>query len=103
MKIHHREDKGEGMFYIEMDGEEVGWMTYAREDEDHVTIEHTVVKDVLKGKGAGKQLMTEAVSWARANGQRVSATCSFALGLFEKVAEYQDVWEKQAGAGHKKR
>lgn len=94
MEIRHKEIKGQGMFYIQEDGTTLGSMSYTKTDEHHIIIEHTNVDDVLKGRGAGKQLMSEAVSWARNKNIRVGATCTFAQALFEKVDSYQDVWDK---------
>jgi uncharacterized protein len=65
MEIKHKELKGQGIFFIEENGHTAGRMTYRWEGEDMIVIEHTNVDEVLKGKGAGKQLVASAVQWAR--------------------------------------
>lgn len=95
MDIKHRELKDNGFFIIEVEGEVLGEMSYRRSDNTHITINHTEVDDRLRGKGAGKQLLSKAVSWARENNIKVKATCTFAESLFQTVTEFQDVWEKR--------
>lgn len=94
MEILHKEVRNKGAFYIEEDGKRLAEMAYSRYSEGHITIDHTEVDNALRGKGAGKQMLTRAVEWARENNVRITAVCSFAHSLFEKIPDFEDVWEK---------
>jgi uncharacterized protein len=43
-----------------------------------------------------RKLLDTAVAWARANKQRVIATCTYAKGQFEKDPTIRDVLDKAA-------
>ena len=45
----------------------------------------------LKGKNAGKQLVTAAVEYARKNKIKILPLCPFARSVFERVKEFGDV------------
>lgn len=90
-----REDKGhKGSFYIEEADERLAEMTFSLAGDHRIIIDHTEVSDVLRGKGAGKQLVTAAVAWARETRKKILPLCPFARSVFEKVPEFQDVWDK---------
>jgi predicted GNAT family acetyltransferase len=91
MEIKQNDDGKNGIFYIELDGETVGKMTYSWSGTDRILITHTEVSDVLKGKGAGKQLVTKAVEFAREKGIKIVPLCSFARRIFDTVPEFSDV------------
>jgi predicted GNAT family acetyltransferase len=91
MEIKQKDDGKNGIFYIELDGETVGKMTYSWSGTDRILITHTEVSDVLKGKGAGKQLVTKAVEFAREKGIKIVPLCSFARRIFDTVPEFSDV------------
>jgi uncharacterized protein len=91
--VHHDEA---GEFYIEQDGGRVARMTYTRTDPRAITIDHTEVGDVLRGKGAGKLLVTAAVEWARAEGITITPVCRFARATFDKDPSLADVLAPRA-------
>jgi uncharacterized protein len=45
----------------------------------------------MRGTGAGKTLLEEAVQWARSEGKRLVPRCAYAKSLFDKTPAYQDV------------
>jgi predicted GNAT family acetyltransferase len=94
MEILHKEARNRGAFYIEEGGQKLAEMVYSRYSEGHITIDHTEVDNALRGRGAGKKMLTRAVEWAREHGVRITPVCSFAHSLFEKISEFEDVWEK---------
>ena len=51
---------------------------------------HTGVRGALKGQGAGKRLVEEAVVWAAAQGLGVVPHCEFAKREFDKAKERGD-------------
>ncbi len=95
MEVLHKELKSKGIFYIEENGKPLANMYYSRYSPEHIVIDHTEVDDALRGKGAGKQMVARAVEWARENNIRVTPACPFAHSLFQKITDFQDVWEKE--------
>ena len=87
MNIEHKE----GAFTIQHDGQQAGLLTYTKQGNDRISIDHTEVDDILKGKGAGKQLVKAAVDFAREKNLKVIPSCPFAAHLFEKETDWQDV------------
>ena len=91
MEVKQRENERKGIFYIEKDGEMVGEMTYVWAGTDRIIIDHTEVSEKLKGMGAGKQMVTKAVLFARENNIKIIPLCPFAKSVFDKVPEFSDV------------
>jgi uncharacterized protein len=80
-----------GAFFIEENGKRVAEMTFSKAGDTRIIIDHTEVSDVLRGKGAGKQLVSAAVDYARKNNIKIIPLCPFAKSVFDKVKEFQDV------------
>lgn len=92
MEIQHESNSSKGAFYIEIDGERLGEMTYTKAGDDRIIIDHTEVSDKLRGKGAGVQLVKASVLYAREKGLKIIPLCPFAKSVFErKHEEYKDV------------
>lgn len=91
MDIKHSDDSVKGMFFIEMDGKTVAKMTYVYAGPKQFIIDHTEVGPELKGQGAGKKLVEQAVEFARKNDLKILPLCPFAKSVFEKTPEYNDV------------
>ena len=91
MEIQQQDDGLKGKFYIQLDNQEVAQMSYVWAGNESIIIEHTEVNDVLKGKGAGKQLLMQAVAFARQKGIKIVPICSFVKSVIEKSEDLQDV------------
>lgn len=91
MEILQKDDNKKGSFYIEIENEILAEMTYVWAGTDKIIIDHTEVNEKLKGKGAGKQLVTKAVEFARAKNIKILPLCPFAKSVFDKVEEFRDV------------
>lgn len=91
MTIQQKENDSKGSFYIEENGERLAEMTYSKAGEDRIIIDHTHVDDKLRGKGAGKQLVSAAVAHARKKNLKIVPLCPFARSVFDKVQEFRDV------------
>ncbi len=89
--ISHEEHGKGGIFYLESDGARVAEMTYRRNGEARIVIDHTYVDVSLRGKGVARELLDAAVAWARATGTKVSATCSYVIVQFARDSSLQDV------------
>jgi len=91
MEVKQENDSKKGMFYIEQDGKVVAEMTYVWAGPKKIIINHTEVNDILKGQGAGKQMLSKAVEFVRENGLKIIPLCPFVKSVFDKTPEYDDV------------
>lgn len=91
MEVKNEENGAKGAFYIEIENERLGEMTYVKAGDDKIIIDHTEVSEKLKGKGAGLQLVRAAVEMAREKGIKIIPLCPFAKSVFDKKAEFADV------------
>lgn len=91
MQIQFDESASKGAFYIAENGSRLAEMTFSKAGDSMIIIDHTDVSDALRGKGAGKQLVSAAVDYARKNNIKILPLCPFAKSVFEKVKEFQDV------------
>ena len=91
MEIQHRDDGKKGVFYIEQENKVLAEMTYVWVGSDRIIIDHTAVNGVLRGKSAGKQLLANAVDFAREKGIKIIPLCPFAKSVFDKVEAFRDV------------
>lgn len=91
MEILQKDDGAKGMFYVKRDNDILAEMHYIWAGKDRIIIDHTDVNAVLKGMGAGKQMVTKAVEFAREKGIKIVPLCPFAKSVFDKVKEFSDV------------
>jgi uncharacterized protein len=91
MVIQQKDDGKTGMFFIEQEDGIVAELVYSWRGKDQIIIEHTEVDDVLKGKGAGKELVSKSVEFAREKGVKIVPLCPFAKSIIDKTKEFQDV------------
>ena len=91
MEIKQHDDGNKGSFFLEVDGKKAGETTYVWAGPDKIIIDHTEVGEVLKGKNAGKQLVTKAVEFARQKNIKIIPLCPFAAALFKKTPDFGDV------------
>lgn len=94
--ITQTHDEAGGEFAIEdpanKGGPPLAELTYRRQAEDgRIVIVHTLVDQQLEGRGVGKRLVTAAVTWARQQGLKVAARCSFARAVLDKTPAFADV------------
>ena len=91
MQIDIEKFDNKGAFYIEQTGRRLAEMTFTMAGDDLMIIDHTEVSDALRGTGAGKKLVAEAVDYARKNKIKILPLCPFAKSVFDKTPEYSDV------------
>lgn len=94
--IEHEEQDGRGAFFLAREGIRLAEMTYSRTGERQIIIDHTLVDEQLRGMGVARRLLDTAIAWARANKQRVIATCPYAKAQFERDPTIRDVLDKAA-------
>ena len=75
MNIQQTDNGKKGSFFIELDNKQVAEMTYVWVGDAKIIIDHTNVDEVLKGKGAGKQMIEKAVEFARNKHLKIIPLC----------------------------
>ena len=90
MEIIQKNNPKDGFFIAEENGKRMGYISYEWMNESVFAIMHTVVEPAFQGKGIAKALLDAAVAYARENGFRIHAVCSYVVRQFEKK-EYDDV------------
>jgi predicted GNAT family acetyltransferase len=88
--IQENEDK-RGAFKAIENGKQAGLMTYTWAGPTKFIIDHTDVDPDFKGKGIGKQMLMQAVAFARENKLKIMPLCPFAKSVFDKTPEIADV------------
>jgi predicted GNAT family acetyltransferase len=83
------DNQKQGRFELEENGE-VAFATYRRHGL-HVVIPHVESPPALRGKGTAGRLMAGIVELARAEGFRITPTCSYAFAWFHRHRDAQDV------------
>ncbi len=91
MEIQQKDDGKKGIFFIEQNGENVAKITYEWVGKTSIIIDHTLVDEKLKGQGAGKQLVTKAIEFARKNNLKIIPVCPFVKSVLDKEIAYRDV------------
>ena len=90
--------EGNNRFYIPgADGApDVAEITFSLIGEHLAAIDHTYVDINFRRQGIGEHLVRLVVDKMRAAGRKIIPRCSYALREFERVADYSDVWQKNA-------
>lgn len=91
MEIKHRESDSRGMFYIENEKGLVAELTYRKNDDNVLVIDHTEVKREMENQGIGSKLIAESVDYARKNNYKIDPLCPFAEVKFDQNKSYADV------------
>ena len=91
MDIQHKSNESKGVFFVEVDGDVAAEMAYNWAGEEKIIIDHTEVKDSLRGKGVGKKLLLEVVDFARNKNIKILPLCPFAKSVFDKDSSLRDV------------
>ena len=91
MEILQEDNGKKGAFYIVQNEKRVAEMTYVWAGVNSIIIDHTEVGESLKGLGAGKQMVSKAVDFAREKSIKIIPLCPFAKSVFDKVVAFRDV------------
>lgn len=91
MNIQHEQSDTKGAFYIEEDGTRVAEMTYTKNGDYRIIIDHTEVSESQKGKGLGKKLVYHSAEYARETGLKILPLCPFARRVFQRSKDLHDV------------
>lgn len=83
----YEHDEAGGVFRA-FDGEVLaGSISFLWDDGKKIIIDHTIVSEDFNGKGIGKALVNKAADFARSEGYKVFALCSYAAKQFQKEPE----------------
>ncbi|MCF4102400.1 N-acetyltransferase [Gillisia sp. M10.2A] len=94
MEIKHKESNTRGMFYMEDDSGIISELTYSRQSNDIIIIDHTQTRTELEGKGLASRLLKKSVEFARENNLKIDPLCPFAEVKFDENKDYHDVLSK---------
>ncbi len=91
MQIEQTDNEKKGAFKALDNGRQIGIMTYTRDGNTKLIIDHTEVDKGYEGKGIGKQLVMQAVDFARSKHLKILPRCPFANAVFKRTKNIQDV------------
>ncbi|MEM8896422.1 MAG: GNAT family N-acetyltransferase [Bacteroidota bacterium] len=91
MEVKQDDNGGKGSFYLGESADKKAEMTYTWAGNDRIIIDHTEVSDELRGTGAGKQMVEQAVAFARDKKISIIPLCPFAKSVFDKRQDLRDV------------
>ncbi|MFC4410514.1 GNAT family N-acetyltransferase [Chungangia koreensis] len=74
----------------EQDGKNLAEITWVRKG-DVMVMDHTFVDPSLRGQGVAKKLLDQAADYARDNGLKMQALCSYVVSAFNQSSSYDDV------------
>lgn len=80
-----------GFFHIDIDGKKEAKMTFVFAGPNKIIIDHTEVNEGHNGNGFGKQMVAQAVEFAREKNIKIIPLCPFAKKVFDKTPEFRDV------------
>ena len=91
MNILHDQSDTKGTFYIKQNGLKVAEMTYTKNGNYRIIIDHTEVSESQKGKGLGKKLIYHVANYAREMNIKILPLCPFARRVFQHDKDLHDV------------
>lgn len=75
----------------DQEGKEAGEITFTREGDDVIIIDHTGVEQAHRGQGLAGELVNKVVEKAKEENLKVMPVCPFAKKQFEEHTDYQAV------------
>ncbi|WP_210367321.1 GNAT family N-acetyltransferase [Bacillus sp. REN3] len=72
-------------------GNEAGEITYVRDGEDTLVINHTGVNPQHRGQGLAEKLVSHVVEKAKKEGLKIVPVCWFAKKEFDEKESYREV------------
>lgn len=87
MNINHEETNTKGAFFIEENGTRIAELTYSKNGDYRIILDHTEVSEEYKGKGLGKQLVFHSVEYAREKNLKILPLCPYARVVFRRNKE----------------
>jgi uncharacterized protein len=91
MNIQHQQQGSKGEWFIDENAKRLAEMSYSWAGDDKFIIDHTWVDDSLRGQHVGRQLLDQAVAYARERKVKIIPLCPFAKSVFDKDPSIGDV------------
>lgn len=92
------DELGRGSFLIKEDGDKLGEMVVAV-DEEYLFVYHTEVDPKAEGKGLAKMMLNSMVAYARVHHIKVVPLCPYVHAQFKRhPQDFEDIWHKVEGA-----
>lgn len=95
-EIQQKETDGKGMFYIEKDGDIIAELTYTRQDNNIMTLDHTETNPEYEGEGLASSLVKHSVEYAKEKDLKIDPLCRYAAAQFKRHEEYREVQATEA-------
>ena len=95
MNIQREEHGRKGAFFIDEDGEWIAEMTYFKPGDNTIVIDHTEVDPKLQEREVGRELVAEAVRYARENGLKIRPDSPYAKNVIDSTPEFKDVLARE--------
>lgn len=89
--IQHKENNGNGTFYMEDEKGMVSELTYKLKKNGIMSVDHTKTRENLQGNGLASKVLAHVVGYARENSLKIEPVCPFVLEKFNETTSYQDV------------
>lgn len=84
--------QGNNVFYIgESENNRIAEITYVYINPQAINVNHTFVDPSLRGEGVARKLMDKVVEYAKENNLKIKPTCSYAVKVFPRYPEYEDL------------
>lgn len=84
--------QGSNSFYVgDNENDYKGIITFAADGDRTIIIDHTIVKEELRGMGIARRLVDRVVEYARAEDLKIIPECSYAVKVLTTNDEYKDV------------
>lgn len=90
-RVERTFDSDGGTFYLIADDQRAGYISFKTASENTVEVDHTKICSEYEGRGLAKLLLDDIVQYARENNLKVVPICSYAVHMFNKNHEYDDV------------
>ncbi|GGA80954.1 N-acetyltransferase [Ornithinibacillus halotolerans] len=76
---------GQNKFYVrDTENSPKAEITYKKDSEGNLIVDHTFVSDELRGQGIAGQLVEKVVGYAKQEGVKLTPECSYAKKYIEK-------------------
>lgn len=76
------------------DGLEVGEITYTRDGDDFLVVNHTGVDPANRGQGVAEELVRHVAEKAKNENLKIDPVCSYAKKELERKPEYSELLKR---------
>lgn len=84
--------QGSNGFYVgDNENDYKGIITFVADGDKTIIINHTIVKEELRGMGIARRLINRVVEYARTEDLKIIPQCSYAVKVLTTNDEYKDV------------